>query len=358
MDLKDFSRQVLHNCDITDARYAGLYSVCGLAMRLRDLYKWEQGVPPWQEGDASAVLDWIGDKEVFWESLMSEEFLPLRLNGNRYDPFDSHRINLSLKPHGLFYGAGYAHSLKPTFFLAEIIAETKVADHTVWQLGREYARDLLTLPAFSQDGQVVLRSEAGRMFLWDQIAYINQAGRRPLAMAMQACGLPDPEPETIRRHMDKILDVQQTVYLWHEVGELEDRTFDRKIWRRLLSDHPHTAVELFIRVLKDVLADTGANGALSHIISGRNKAALGLYMAFVKGLFPLLCSELVCAFDGFLANSDWEFLASAKRAIRQKATDLTQLVIDIYRQGLQTDDKDWTRRTIETLMRQKELLPK
>ena len=212
MDIKDLSRQVLHNCDVSDAKFAGIYSVCGLAMRLRDLYKWEKGVPVWQEGDAHHVLDWIGEKEEFWESLANEDFAPLKFNGRGFDPFDSNSINVVLKPYGLFYGAGYAHSLKPTFFLADIQSERIVADHKVWHLGREYARDLLTLPAFSQDGQIVLRSEAGRMFLWDQIAYINQSGRKPLAMAMQACGLPNPNPKTIRRHMDKIFDVQQSVY--------------------------------------------------------------------------------------------------------------------------------------------------
>ena len=356
MNLDDFARQVLYNCDITDARHAGIYSVCGLAMRLRDLYKWDQSIPFWQEGDADAVLNWIGEKEVSWESLMSEAFAPLRLNGDRFDPFDTRRINDRLRPHGLFYGAGYAHSLKPTFFLAKIDANSTVAGHPVWHLGHEYARDLLTLPAFSQDDQIILRSEAGRMFLWDQIMYINKAGRRPLALAMQACGLPDAEPETIRRHIDKILDIQQTVYLWHEVGELEERIFDRQLWRQIISDHPHTVVEMFVRTLKDVLADTGDHGALSFIVSHRNTAALGLYMAFVKGLFPVLCNELVCAFDRFINDPQWDMLAAAKDAVRQKAETLTQRTIEIYSDGRQKSDINGTRQAIEFLMKQNGLI--
>lgn len=358
MDLNAFSRQVRKNCDITDARYAGIYSVCGLAMRLRDLYKWEHGIPFWQEGDADRVLDWIGAKEAAWEALMSEEFAPLQINGSRFDPFDSRGINAAINPYGLYYGAGYAHGLKPTFFVAQIVDTAVVAGHTVWHLGREHARDLLTLPAFSQDGQIVLRNEAGRMFLWDQIMYINKAGRRPLALAMQACGVPDAEPETLRSHIDKVLDAQQMVYLWHEVGELEEQTFDRQLWRKILSDHPHTVVELFVRSLKDILADTGTRGALSVILSHRNPAALGLYMAFGKGLFPLLCRELVCAFDRFLMDSKWAVLEAAARKIRQKATAYTRQVIDIYRRGRKLKNKAWTRRTIETLMREEGLLSK
>jgi hypothetical protein len=356
LDLKDFSHQVLHNCDVTDARYAGIYSVCGLAMRLRDLYKWEQNIPFWEEGDADAVLNWIGEKELSWEALMSETFEPLRLNGDHFDPFDTRRINAALNPHGFYYGAGYAHSLKPTFFLAKINETTTVLGHTVWHLGREYARDLLTLPAFSQDDQIVLRGDAGRMFLWDQIMYINKSGRRPLALTMQACGLPNAEPESIRQHIDVMLDVQQSIYLWHEVGELEEQVFDRELWRQILSNYPHTVVELFARTLKDVLADTGDNGALSFIITHRNTAAIGLYMAFVKGLFPLLCREFVCAFDRFLNDPQWEMLESAKDTIRQRAADLTKRTIEIYSKGQHTNDPDGTRQAIESLMKQNGLI--
>lgn len=357
MDFNDFSRQVRHNCDVTDARYAGLYSVCGLAMRLRDLYKWEQNIPFWEEGDADAVLNWIGEKEHAWESLMSETFAPLTLNGDRFDPFDTQHINAVLNPHGSYYGAGYAHSLKPTFFLAEIEKKTTVEGHTVWHLGREVARDLLTLPAFSQDNQIVLRGDAGRMFLWDQIMYINKAGRRPLALTLQTCGLPNAEPESIRRHMETILDVQQTIYLWHEVGELEEQAFDRELWRQIISDYPHSVVEMFVRTLKDILADTGDNGTLSFIVAHRYTAALGLYMAFVKGLFPLLCGEFVCAFDRFLNDPQWEILACAKDTIRQKTTALTERTIEIYREGQRDLDPDGTRRAIESLMKQNGLIP-
>jgi len=39
-------QQTLYNCDVADAHHAGLHSVCGLALRLRELYKWEKGLDP------------------------------------------------------------------------------------------------------------------------------------------------------------------------------------------------------------------------------------------------------------------------------------------------------------------------
>jgi hypothetical protein len=50
--------------------------------------------------------------------------------------------------------------LKPTFFLARIAGKETVEGTRVFSLGTELARDLLTLPAFLQDGCILLRLEA------------------------------------------------------------------------------------------------------------------------------------------------------------------------------------------------------
>ena len=68
-DSRSLIEQIRHNCSISDCRYAGTYSVCGLALRLRDLYKWENGLEPWVEEDSSVVLEWIGEKEEEWDKL-------------------------------------------------------------------------------------------------------------------------------------------------------------------------------------------------------------------------------------------------------------------------------------------------
>ena len=69
LELDPIIAQVKENCDIADANHAGLYSICGLAMRLRDLYKWDMGLEAWMEGSSSEVLAWIGEKERKWDKL-------------------------------------------------------------------------------------------------------------------------------------------------------------------------------------------------------------------------------------------------------------------------------------------------
>lgn len=350
MDITRLSRQVLYNCDVSDARHAGIYSVCGLAMRLRDLYKWERGVPPWQEDEAALVLEWIGGKEELWETLLEADFRRLTVNGRQFEPFDTLEINAALKPSVLYYGAGYAHSMKPTFFLAQIEREEMVDGHKVRHLGREHARDLLSLPAFSQDGEVVLRGEAARMLLWDQIAYISNSGRRALDFALTACGLPDAGTRTIRENFDRIFKVQEQIYLQHEIGELEETVFERRVWQQIVSDYSHTAVELLVRTLKDVLADTGRQGALTRLLENRDEAALGLYLAFGNGMTRLLTGELVCAFDAFEQDRQWSRLAAAAQAVRQNAVSHTTRVMALYRESHEDEPAEHARKAIEEYM--------
>jgi hypothetical protein len=347
------TQQVLFNCDVSDARHAGIYSVCGLAMRLRDLYKWERRMAPWQEDEAALVLDWIGVKEDLWERLLKADYGCLSVGDKDYEGFDTLSINAALAGNNYFYGAGYAHNLKPTFVLAEIDLEETVAGYKIRYLGREHARDLLTLPAFNQDGAVILRTEAARMFLWDQIAYISNSGRRALDLALAACGLPDARTATIRQHFDSVFRVQQQIYLRHEIGELEERVFNRQIWQQLLADHPHTAVELLIRTLKDLLADTGPHGALTYLLKNRDAAALGLYMAFGNGIARLLTHELICAFDAFIQARQWAPLIAAAHTVRQKAVFHTHRVMELHAQGRQRQDLKETRVAIENFMRRR-----
>ena len=49
--------EVRWNCDIASAGQAGHFSLCGLLMRLRQLYKWEHGLAPWREPEVAAILD-------------------------------------------------------------------------------------------------------------------------------------------------------------------------------------------------------------------------------------------------------------------------------------------------------------
>jgi len=341
------ARQIINNCDISDAQHAGLYSTCGLALRLRDLYKWEHRLNPWEEKDSSEILDWIGEKEELWEKLADATYTDLSIQDKRYDPFDTAGINASLEPDGLFYGAGYAFRLKPTFFLAEIENTAQRNGYTVYTLGREMARDLLTLPALSQDQSILLRTDSARLYLWDQMAYIKKSGRPALQFALEHCGLKNHQPEVLQQHLPQILAVQIDNYLYHEIGELTDATFHPTIWRELIANFPHSPVELLARGLKDLLADTSQNGTLPYLIKNRKTAGLGLYAAFLDGMPKALFPELRDAFNHFTKTRNWRMIREAAAEGYRRAKNYTSEMVHLFQTAKKKQQLQWAKEEIE-----------
>ena len=347
IEIDRLTRQVLKNCEISDAQHAGLYSICGLALRLRDLYKWEKNLSPWIEKDSSEILDWIADKEQLWERLADKKYSDLTIEDRRYDPFDTTKINAVLEPQNLLYGAGYAFSLKPTFFLATIKNKSHSDGYTVYTLERELARDLLTLPVLSQDNLILLRTDAARLFVWDQITFIKKSGRPALGFALQHCGLTEQHPEALRNHLPAIVAAQKDNFIYHEIGEMKDSTFDPHIWRELIAAFPHSPVELLVRAVKDLLADTNRYGTLPYLIKHRKTAALGFYVAFQDGLIKELFPELRAAFRGFTKHLDWRIIEEAASTGYRNAKNYTEKIIEIFQIGRNNKQMQWIKKEIE-----------
>ncbi len=347
MEVERIAAQVLRNCRISDSRHAGLYSICGLAMRMRDLYKWENGLDPWVERDSSKVLEWIGEKEDEWENLVDQEFEDITILGKRYDPFDAKGINTFLEPRGLFYGAGYAGSLRPTFFLADLEEKKGVDGHRIYILGREKARDLLTLPALVQDDCILIRKESGILFFWDQIFFIKDSGRRALAYALKSYGLNERDTQGLRKNLRKIFSDEMDSYIHHELGEIRDDVFIRDLWREIIAAFPHTPIELLARTIKDLLADTNDYGTLQYIIRNRKAASLAFYTAFLEGLAKELFAGLPGAFSEFSQSNDWRIIDQAVSSGYGTFKHYAETMIEIYREGRIRNDMEWTAKEVE-----------
>ena len=346
VDITSLTRQVRRNCTLSDARFAGHYSVCGLVMRLRDLYKWEHSLDPYEEHAASQVLDWIGRKETLWEALQESEFDDLVIDGQRIDPFDTETINRRIEPLHLFYGAGYAHSLKPSFLLAAIDRKSAVNGHPVVFLSKEMARDLLTLPALTQDDTIVVRQSAAGLYVWDRMLYLTQSGRPFFRFALSACGIAEKDFGSLRRCLPAVTQALHDTFLYHESGELSDRCFDHDTWRNIIAALPHTPTELLVRTVKDVLADTGPKGTLRHIRKNQQAAALGFYAAFLDGLGKKLFPEIRATVAGFMTDGDWQAVAAMVNSVHRKAETMAHTITALYSEGIQDHDPVWVNETL------------
>ena len=346
LDIETIKGQVQQNCDISDAKHAGLFSVCGLALRLRDLYKWDHGLNPWVEEEAEKVLEWIGDRETLWDSLADKPYERLHLQDATYDAFDTVAINRILGPHGLFYGAGFGRSLKPTFLLSSIIQEQIIGGYRVLKLGEEMARDLFSTPAFVQDGCVVVRMQAAGSFLWDSILYVNKSGKAALSAALKNHGIAHYSPQVLKDRLDHIAKIEAEVYVHHELGELQENSFDQDIWREIIAAYPHTPIELLARTLKDILADTNPHGTFQFILKKRKLSSLAFYVAFMEGLTKKLFSVMTDAFEAFLETENWSVIETAVAAGYDTAKNQADTMVRIFKAGRQKNDLQWAEKEI------------
>jgi len=152
VDVDAFAAQVARNCLVADAHRWGYFSLCGLLLRLRDLYKREAGLEPWAHVESAAVLPWVGEREEVWVRLETEDPAPLTIGGTTLDPLDEDGANRLLIPAGWLYVAGLGPGGHPLFVLGEILERRGLDDGSeLFVLGRELAHD--PVPAMCRPGR-------------------------------------------------------------------------------------------------------------------------------------------------------------------------------------------------------------
>ncbi len=318
--------QVQANCHRADARLAARFSLCGLLLRLRNLYKWEHSVPPWQEPDPAPVLDWVSRREEIWLKAAEEAPARITLAGRDFDPFQSEELNRLLAGEELVYGAGLADGLSPIFFLAHLRRRWRQDGLVVWELDRELAPDLLLLPGMRADEHIFLRRQPLAYLLWDLISDDRPSTRRYVEFGLAGYGL---ERQALLAApgwapLEPVLSGELETVLWHERGEAIDAAVAGALLQRVVEEHPGSELEHFVRGVKDLLADTGDHGRLSSIIAQDRQGSLGLYPAWLKGFVKLLFPEIGPAVDSFIARPDWQIIAQARDRAWQRASEACQ----------------------------------
>ncbi|MEJ5329919.1 MAG: Sfum_1244 family protein [Desulfobaccales bacterium] len=312
--------QVRHNCHLASSAQAGYYSLCGFLLRLRALYKWEQGWPPWREPEPEAVLEWVAGVESAWEALEDAPLADLEVQEETFGPFEIEALNARLQSLGLAYGAGYTRGLAPTFFLGELLERRQEDGLTILILGDEWARDLDGTPALRQGSLIYARRQALEYYLWDRLSDPAQQGDARVAAALAAFGLElhrlVADPERYREGFRDLAAVELETYIRHEIGEAQDTELG-EAFPLLLELFPQTRIELWLRGLKDALADVHEAGRLAYIIERRLLASAALFFAFQPGLYPLLLPEVNAVSCRLLAG-DWQALAAARQAARDR----------------------------------------
>ena len=339
--LRALQTTVQHNCHIADARHAGDYTLCVYLLKMREYYRWEQGLPYGARISSDTVGDWLTRREDFWETLEHEDFRPLELQGQHIDPFDSDTINDHLASDGLVYSAGIGSGGKPVFFLARLKQVLEHDGRPVYITDTEYARDLTAPPAMSLRQCIFIRQESLRRMLWER--YEEWRWSRPdNAMARALAGY--DFDRDLDRALDRMTETETRSLILHEAGEVEAGALLGPQWEEMLAGLPRR-LELMARAVRDHLADCLVT--LPRLLEQQQGASLHFWFGNLSGMRKQIWPGLTKAYAHWVECNDPAHLNQHVERGREHWLQVAQQLLQLHTERIQDAWSD-----METLIEQ------
>ncbi len=347
LDVQSLKDQIKHNCNISDATYWGYYSICGLLMRLRELYRSEHQMMPWDRINNTDISPWIEQRERLWQELDGRDFGKLNIDSVEIDPFDADIIQKSISEYNLVYGAGYSFFGKPTFFLAEAEGFEKLNGYSVYYTFRELCRDLSSHPAMQKANTIYIRREPLLAKLWSK--FLELKGRRfggALKEAFSSYGLGgDTSLPVVKDTLIRISYEITDILVYHEIAEAKE-SFEIQVWLKILSRCNDLKVEFYLRTLKDIIADTSPHGPLKRIINEEDERLLNFYIILSERVHRTVAPEIINAYQTFKTHKDWKRFDEIRYTVYQKLSNAYNKIITVWRD---TEDHGEVSRLIENI---------
>ncbi len=315
---------IQHNCHIADARFASDYTLCVYLLKMREYYRWEHHLAYGANISSEDVGDWLSAREDFWETLEDEDFQPVVIDGQSFDPFDADAINHVLRADQLVYSAGYGNKTRPLFMLAHLAHTFDRNGSPVYITAQEYARDLIAPPAMSLGGKMFVRQESLRRMLWER--YEEWRWNRPDNAMARALGCYDFDGD-LDAALDAMTRHETDSLILHETGEIEAGKLLGESWEDMLDSFPRSRLELMARAVRDHLAD--ALSTLPALLEQQHPASLHFYFGNMSGMRKQIYPALLQAYHHWVECGDRDELQqqveTGRRHWLQVANELTQI---------------------------------
>ena len=324
--LPEVSQIVQHNCHIADALYAGDYTLCIYLLKMREFYRWEQGLPYNSLIENQSVGEWLREREALWNSLENNEFEPVTVDDKEYDPFDTEAINRALKPYELVYSGGLGVKTKPHFFLGKLHDRHEIDDFTVYISSNEYARDLTAPPAMALGQTIFIRRESLKRMLWEKLE--EWRWNKPANAMARAIAHYDFNSD-VDAALDAMTENELHSALLHEIGEVEAGQWLGDEWEIMLADLPRCKAEIMLRALRDHLAD--ALSTLPSLVEQEKAASLHFYFANLNAMRKHMYPSLVTAYQQWHENGNIKPLKHQIELGRDHWQSLAEHALELYR---------------------------
>ncbi len=306
-ELKQIINTVQHNCHIADARHAGDYTLCVYLLKMREMFRWEQGIDFKTMLTTDDVGDWLTLREGVWDDLEEQEYESLHFNGESYEPFDNDLINTFLDKEKLVYNAGLGIRCRPHFFIAELEETIEHAEYTVYISGKEYARDMAAPPAMAQGDHIFIRRESLRRVIWEILDDAFVAGLdNPLTRAMSFYNF----DTNLEEALNQMAEAEIEYVIQHEIGEVKAGQILGESWNNmtaeLASAKIRTQAEIMLRAVRDHLADSLTT--LPLLLKNCNEASIHFYFGNMTAMRKHLAPSLINAYESWHKTKDSSLL--------------------------------------------------
>ena len=327
IDVEELASSVQHNCHISDAKYAGHYSLCIFLLKMREYYRWEQKIPLSHTLTKSDVGEWLSQRECKWQDYEDEELKSLQIDGQLFDPFETTAVNQQLNAQGYVYSGGYGVFQKPHFFLAELLERQAIDDHDIFISQRELARDMVAPPAMIVGKQIFIRKESLRRFIWEKIEEWRwkSDSDTPMARALACYQKSDME-----KVLTDMCDNECHSAVLHEIGEAKATQLLGAEWKQILNELPHSGLELKLRAIKDHLADSIST--LPGLIENENVPALHFYFANFTGMRKEIFPEAIDAYNDWINTKNLNVIEKLSNMGKARWLDIATKIKQTYQE--------------------------
>jgi len=326
-NLPQLASVVQHNCDISDAGYAGDYGLCTFLLKMREYYRWENELPFSRALPRGELGDWLHAREQLWDRIEADAFTPLPLARGALDPFDADAANHELLPQGCVYSAGYGRFHKPVFFLGKLLRTERRAGFTILISSREYARELAAPPAMLQGRTIFVRLESVRRYLWEKIEeWQLRKLDNAMARALAGYGFGADSEAALQRMAGNEMETM----ILHELGEAMAGELLGAAWGDMALSVARSRAEPVARAVRDLLAD--CLSTLPVLLERADSPALHFYFATFDGPRRQLFPQALAAYELFLRSGDmgrlWQVVREGKERWLATARNLLEVAPD------------------------------
>ncbi len=325
-ELRQLARAVQHNCNISDARHAGNYTMCIYLLKMREYFRWETEQDFGSSLARDDVGNWLIQREQLWSDIENQDYAPLDIEGELHDPFHSRQINSKLLEHGLVYSAGIGQKATPHFFLADLVRHETLNGYDIYISAREYARDLTSPPAMSHDSTIYIRRESFKRMIWEKTEQWRWS--KPRNAMARAIGCYDFDGD-LHAALDRMTDRELEAAILHEIGEIRAGE-SLPGWHDMMSQLMFTQAEIMARAVRDHLAD--ALSTLPALLKDRQEASIHFYMANLTSMRKHIFPALTDAYDTWLDSGDTAALESLVEISRNHWQGLADEMLALHGQ--------------------------